>query len=413
MKYILILFLIFSSCGYYLNRSKIALNKADVLFQKNDFETAIRYYILAEKLNKKEPLNLKLSKCYQKLGDKKREEAYLVKALDNNELNEFQKLGLANLYKTNGSIDKAKHLYQLLLKENLSDSVYYKKQISFLDSIVELKNITNDLPQIVQFVNSKQDDVQPFMSGDTLFFCSNRPLESNQKLVNIDKTPFFHFYEIEINLLNNKNVKKCELNDVLKEYANISALSSINGGRKVYFSSASDKKNSTDSVFRLKMYTVEKDSNNGWSKPHGFIMNKKPFSFGHPYVLPDESMFFFSSDMPGGFGGTDIWVCLNVNHIWSDPINLGPIINTAGNEIYPFHDSNGKLYFSSDFHPGFGGYDIHFSFEKDGEWKSVENLGKTINTTADEISIFKTKNTTYFTSNRKNGIGGFDIYFKK
>lgn len=116
--------------------------------------------------------------------------------------------------------------------------------------------------------------------------------------------------------------------------------------------------------------------------------------------------------MKGGYGGTDIYFCTREGLKWSNPTNLGPEINTFGNEMFPFIADNGDLYFASDGHPGFGGLDIFMSKFVDGKWTKPENLGLPLNSSYDDFSLAEYKNTGkgLFCSNRPEGKGGDDLY---
>ena len=415
----IVLILFFCSCTrYYHKRSDIAFEKADIFFSKNDFEEAARYFTLSYSLNISNEKTLpRLALCMNRLGKKEEELKYLQEANKNNTLSPKQKLHLADLYKFNNDTAKAIEIYRSLQTDDQPNSAYYASLIRFLSSPT-ISTFTG-IPQLLSNVNSIDDEVIPFIIGDTLIFSSNRTglIQSNSESHNGQS--FYKVYQAKIDTVERSKCevpKEPELNKLLKEHVNINAISIIKGGRKIYFSSSANKKSPNDSIYRLKMYTLARDSTGGkWSKPHTFMLNKMPYSFAQPYVLPDESMFFFSSDMPGGYGGTDIWVCFNIENKWSDPVNLGPVVNSPGNEIYPFFHSNGKLYFASDYHPGYGGWDIMEAVEDNGEWTHVLNAGPSVNSSKDEICIFVTpkQNAIYFSSNRKGGVGGFDLYVIK
>lgn len=142
-----------------------------------------------------------------------------------------------------------------------------------------------------------------------------------------------------------------------------------------------------------------------------------------PSVSSDGKTLYFVSDRPGGFGAGDIWVTRkSEDGKWSEPENLGPVINTAGEEKTPFiHTDSQTLYFSSGDalegggagHAGLGGLDIFFSKKKeDGQWSKPLNIGYPINTESDESGFFVSTNgmTGYFTTNKLNGPGGYDVY---
>lgn len=135
-----------------------------------------------------------------------------------------------------------------------------------------------------------------------------------------------------------------------------------------------------------------------------------------PSVTSDGKTIFFVSDREGGYGGYDIYTTnKDKSGCWCEPINLGPIINTAGNEKTPFiHTDSKTLYFSSDGRMGIGGYDIFFSkLNVDGDWIEPENIGYPINSFDDDVGFFVSTNGEhgYFASNKFEGIGGWDLYY--
>ena len=152
-----------------------------------------------------------------------------------------------------------------------------------------------------------------------------------------------------------------------------------------------------------------------WKAP---INMQNPVNTGawesQPSLSYDGKDIYFSSNRPGGYGGSDIWVTSFVNNRFTEPRNLGPTINTAEDEQCPFiHMDNKTLYFSSKGWPGMGNSDLYFSKrDADGNWKQPTNLGYPINTGADEISLIVNRrgNWAYFSSNMPGGYGALDIY---
>ena len=138
-------------------------------------------------------------------------------------------------------------------------------------------------------------------------------------------------------------------------------------------------------------------------------------NYGHPSIDSKELTLYFAANLPGGYGGNDIWMMKRAKKTkpFGDPINLGPEINTPGNEVYPTIRSNGELYFSSDYHVGMGGLDIFKAVldKASGKYK-VSNMKYPINSSADDFSIiFKgNKEQGFFTSSRPGGKGAEDIY---
>lgn len=169
---------------------------------------------------------------------------------------------------------------------------------------------------------------------------------------------------------------------------------------------------SSDGINKLKLYlaTAEKD---GWGNISELPFNSEEYSTGHPALSPDEDLLFFASDMPGGFGGTDIYASKIENGNWSQPINLGPSVNSKGNEMFPYVDEAGNLYFSSDGLPGAGGLDIFFvRMTGTNPNGTPSNLGMPINSSLDDFGMVTDglREKGYFSSNRKRGGDDDDIY---
>jgi outer membrane protein OmpA-like peptidoglycan-associated protein len=149
-----------------------------------------------------------------------------------------------------------------------------------------------------------------------------------------------------------------------------------------------------------------------WSKPEPFFLNSDDHSVGHPALTAGGDTLYFVSDMPGGHGGTDLYRCILKEGGWGDPENLGNVINTSGNEMFPMVVPGGDLVFASDGLPGFGGLDIFITRPVDGAWQRPHNPGLPVNSSYDDFSFCPDRGDTtgFFSSNRPGGAGGDDIY---
>jgi len=148
-----------------------------------------------------------------------------------------------------------------------------------------------------------------------------------------------------------------------------------------------------------------------WSALVTWEHNSPDFNNGHPCVSPGGERFFFVSDRPGGFGGTDIWFCEKLGDRWGEPQNMGPRVNTPGNEMYPFLRADSTLFFASDGHPGLGGLDLfRVRLRPDGPG-AVFNLGHPMNTQYNDHGIMLLNDSVgFFSSDRPGGMGSDDIY---
>ncbi|WP_373513239.1 carboxypeptidase regulatory-like domain-containing protein [Persicitalea sp.] len=162
---------------------------------------------------------------------------------------------------------------------------------------------------------------------------------------------------------------------------------------------------SSDNVTKLKLYTAEL-RDGGWVTVQELPFNSDEYSTGHPALSRDGKSLYFVSDRPGGRGGTDVYLSRWENGSWSQPLNMGPEINTKGDEMFPFVDENGNFYFASNGRSdGFGGLDIYFIPLGNGANQLVSHLEAPINSRADDFGLIAdgSRSTGYFSSNRLNG----------
>lgn len=261
-------------------------------------------------------------------------------------------------------------------------------------------------------VNSIYSDVSAVSYGEDLVFSSSREGVAIREKFGRTQEPFYNlFICAKKDSLNwgKPHLFSIELNSRGHE----GAATFNESGDTIYFTRCEHKfksKEGDSDINPTKLFRSIK-STIGWSKPYYFMYNDSLNSYAHPCMSTDGSLFFFSSDKAGGFGGADIYMCIKTDTIWSEAINLGPGVNTKGDEYYPFYDNNGMLYFSSNGHPGYGGLDV-FKYDLEGRIDQVaKNLKTPINSSMDDFSIFFVDDVSgYFTSNRPKGKGGEDIY---
>ena len=152
---------------------------------------------------------------------------------------------------------------------------------------------------------------------------------------------------------------------------------------------------------RLGIFYAVFDGKN-WERIRELRFNNEWYNISSPCLSPDGKRLYFASDMPDGFGGSDLYYCNWENDYWSDPINMGSTINTAGNEAYPFITPAGEILFSSDGHPGLGKRDIFYSKPEGDRWLPPVRLDPPINSEYDDFGIVTDSlmSRGYFSSNR-------------
>jgi peptidoglycan-associated lipoprotein len=177
-------------------------------------------------------------------------------------------------------------------------------------------------------------------------------------------------------------------------------------GKTVYFTRSNyfrrQLKTGENNVSNLKIFKASLVDGK-WKNLEEFPYNSDDYSVGHPSLSADGKTLYFVSDMPGGFGGTDLYKSELVNGKWSKPENLGSGLNTRGNEMFPYIHEDGSLYFSSDSHSSMGGLDVFIShLGAGGTWATPENLNYPVNSTRDDFAftINKETSTGFVTSSR-------------
>ena len=262
--------------------------------------------------------------------------------------------------------------------------------------IVNLKNL-----------NTEYSETCPSLHMQGLYFLSNRESVIIEKKAGVDGLPYQSAYLSKYD--SDSSLKSPgQYRFLADEQYHSGAAFFVEDSLQVYYTKVQRDK---DNVLRSKLYL--EDLKKKSLKPQKlFILNDSLYSFMHPCMDKEQKLFFFSSKMPGGHGGNDIYVSIKIENIWSEPINLGPKVNSPFNDIFPFYNVNGHLFFSSDRPEGMGGFDIFVAKQIKGDWERVDNLKAPINSSRDEMGfvIHKSSKKAYFSSNRDGGAGREDLY---
>ena len=255
-------------------------------------------------------------------------------------------------------------------------------------------------------INTPSTEYSPIYNNGKLYFTSNR---DGGKIYLTTGTPFTKLYEVNTKgaVVEMNSLKPLDplFNDPNTNEGSI-AISKA-GNSIIYAKGNPGKANGTENV---NLY-FSRFRNGKWSEPRILNVCDPRAWDSSPALSADGRTLYFASNRKGGFGGTDIYVAkLNSRGRWVDVRNLGPAINTEGNEMFPFVSDDGKLYFSSDGHAGFGQLDIFVATRERGV-VTVENLGTPINSSSDDFGYHEFNATKgFFSSNRAGGQGDDDIY---
>ncbi len=215
------------------------------------------------------------------------------------------------------------------------------------------------------------------------------------------------FSEDSINSSNSRLIGGSEMNTAFQDGPAVVT----EDGQTVYFT-RSGTKSGRDDALHLNIYVANYDEGS-LSRVRNLSFNNDEYSIMHPSISKDGKRLYFSSNMPDGLGGFDIYyVNINDNGRYSQPVNLGPGINTEGNEVFPFSYSDDVLFFSSSAHPGLGGLDVYMTIDLGSQNQEVINMGVPFNSSNDDFCFFIDSKFKfgYISSNRPGGKGEDDIY---
>jgi hypothetical protein len=254
------------------------------------------------------------------------------------------------------------------------------------------------------FSSRINDEFSPVLYKGGMVFCSDRRDNSVVTYID-DQNRLFKIFFVTRKGSSGWNHPKILAKEITTAF-NDGPVTFNENGNIIYYSRnnsiANQLRNISDTSNKLGIYSAElKDGI--WTNIKPFTHNNQLFSFCTPSLTPDGERIYFSSDIPGGVGGMDLYYCDRHNNDWDQPVNLGPVINTPKNESFPFACKFGKLYFTSDGHQGFGGKDLFYTQEINGEWINPVHLDSAINSPADDfgICVDSTYKSGYFSTNRR------------
>ncbi len=320
--------------------------------------------------------------------------------------------------RNNGKSEEAKTQLQKFVSKNPNDKKATAQVEALNNMEVWLTQTANYAVSNVETINSEVSDIAPVYFDNGILFISDRGEKDilNGENSALSGRAFYSIYytkkiyEKEDSIIFGKAQKISHT--INKEYHN-GPVSVTADGKQMAFNRVDHVlfMKSKSFVNRPKIYFSNMKGSH-WSKPKSFSYNSDDYSCGHPAFSADGQTLYFSSDMPGGNGGKDIWVCKREGDGWGKPENLGSDVNSAGDEVFPFIRKDGTLFFSSDGQAGLGGLDIFSAVKENGKWTNIVNQGAPLNSVTDDfgISFNSEGNRGFFTSDRIGGKGDDDVY---
>jgi len=433
IKHVITCTIILSLLAFSASAQSGRMKRANKKMEEYSYIEAIELYnqILEKEDNSEAKVNI--ATAYRKIGDAENAEYWYSQVVRLPEAESVHYLFYGQMLQRNGKCALAKEWYTKYIEE-VPDDMRGQYLVRACDYEEELMIKNAGIYQIKQTpFNTNGDDFGPTYYKDGVIFASERDKGGAIKREHTwTGMPFLELYYVKAEEQKSKDDDSGLCGDfqyseptkfskkINSKYHDANATfssdqSEIFFTRNLTISGKTGR--SEEGAICLKIFSAKSDGGDGWTEMEGMPFNSDEYSVAHPTLTTDGTRMYFSSDMPGGFGGMDIYYTDRENGRWGPPMNLGPGINTEGNEIFPYYHSNNILYFSSDGHIGLGGLDIYSMEDKgDDTFGEVTNIGYPINTISDDFSITLNEDGTcgYFSSDREGGAGRDDIYsFKK
>ncbi len=391
------------------------LSKANKQYELRAYTFAVANYLKVLQKEPNEPQALaRLADSYRMLNRMNEADMYYKKAVLVAGIDPVHFLHYGKVLMALGKYEDAKVWFKTYSESDASMGEHF---IESCDYAISQKGKAATYRVYKEYMNTKYSDFGPAFFGDYVVYSSSRTDIKRALKKNTPKgfseSPNNQLY---ITSMDNKGYLRTPtlLQSDLQNNYNEGPVAYSEDGEWVVFT-----KNIFENGIRqipeaggtLAMYIAEVDDNNVWSNVKPLPFNVNGYSAGYPAFSPDGKLLYFSSNREGGFGGWDLYAAFKTATGWSVPQNLGPVVNSPGDEISPSFDGK-TLYFSSDYHYGLGGMDVFRAVKVDGEWNEVFHLGNSINTSSDDYGfIFNSAdNRGYFVSNRNGSKGGEDIY---
>ncbi|MEF9923707.1 MAG: OmpA family protein [Muribaculaceae bacterium] len=399
--------LLLSSCG------GAKLSVANEQYERGEYYDASKTYKkVYNKLTKREERALRgqvafqLGECYRLLNMAPRASAAYQNAIRYEYADSMAHFYLGRELQNEGKYPVAIDSYKKFL-EFAPDDKLAKEGIRGCELALKWKkNPTRYVVKNAKLFNTRRADFAPMLHGDNfdeLYITSSTEKAKGthkSEITGTKKSDIFFSKKNEKGEWQRPEPVEGEVNTELDE----GIISFSPDGSTMYLSKARRELNANTSV---EIYTSQR-SEAKWSAPVKYEITADTLSaYGHPAVSHDGKFLYFSSDMPGGYGGKDIWRVSLVDRAGSLE-NLGEQINTAGNEVFPYCRYDDVIYFSSDGHAGVGALDIFkATLSMSGHW-NIENMGMPMNSTSDDFGVTFTNSENGFFSSNRNDARGYD-----
>ncbi len=396
-KFFLIIILFVLTIGG--NAQSRALQRADALYEKFDYSRALNRYLKLEQGDEaRYYVTRRIADCYRHLNMPVYATDWYLKAI------EFPDVDAETYYHLGKSLRILKRYEEsntyLAQFHMLNRTQMPMRGLTPEEYLLSIHSDSGRAEIFLLSINSNFSEFGPAIWNNFLVFSSNRPGKTVIRYRDTrNNLPFFDIYAAPI--LDFAKLGRPEyFTPHLKSKFNDGPVSFSADGLQMYITRNTTPNPLGESELDI---LIARHNEGKWEKVLATLPLKlKGYSIAHPAISSDGQRLYFASDMPGGYGGMDLYYSERRGGFLSQPVNLGPDINTPGNEVFPYIDKDGRLFFSSDGLPGLGGLDIFIAVPAGEGFSKPHNVGPGINSPYDDFTIvFNEDNESgYFASNR-------------
>ncbi len=387
--------------------------KADQLYDRLAYtDAAAAYQKLLKKGKGSRYVFERLANSYYFINDTKKAETYYKRVVKGRKVKPETVYNYAQSLKANGKFS----LYNTFMKTFAEMSPNDSRAVDFMKDPNYVPQIMEDYARFeaknLEYINTEYSEFGGIVVDKDFYFSSAR--NTSRKKYHWDEQPFLDVYKAKLvgDAIKNANLLEGDVNTKFHE-GNVAITPD---GKRMYF----DRNDYLDGKFdkseeginQINLYYTEW-VDGGWKGVFSIPFNSSEYSTGHPALSANGNTLYFVSDKPGGKGMSDIYrVSIDASGNFGTPERLGDNINTEGKEVFPYIDSNGALYFSSDGHQGLGGLDGFYAEASGNGFDDPINLGKGANSEDDDFAFIYNPETQmgFMSSNRTGGKGMDDIY---
>jgi len=398
--------------------------QADKLYERYEYFKALRMYLKLANSRHPSPIVLeRIADCFKNINLYEDAEAWYARAVTDSAANNITHYNYAEILLRNNKFDLARQQYLRYFRKVKDTAAMRLKLFSCDSASAWIRQQPNYSVAVANRFNTTFSDWGLSAMGKSSWvFTSDRRLY-NGAVDERTGNSFYKLYQADASggQITELQIVSSQTGQYFNDYHVGSAV--FNAAADTAYITVTTEIPSydiaLDSKTKQRLYTrrllliIATKRNNLWVETAQFPYNDvNKYSLGHAALSKNGQLIYFTSDMPGGQGKTDIWYCeKQADGKWGKPVNCGPNINTKEEDAFPEIGGDGALYYSSKGLPGMGGYDIFKAMGEKDKWSAPVNLKWPLNSTSDDLCLTTTDGQTgYFSSNRQNGNGGDDIY---